>query len=865
MEFYTNVARYGNSLLYRGYKNGHRFEDRIKFGPILYQKNVNGTATALTGGRLSPLEFDKMAEVKVWEQQYQGIPSKALYGNKNYVVQYLQEKFPEDIQFDRDTINVTNIDIETASDDGFPEPELAEKEVTAICMKNNVDGIYYVWGCNDWDKSKTVMSHVNVIYVHCKDEIELLNKFIGHWSSPVHSPDVVTGWNSLFFDIPYLVNRIAKLFGVDKARRMSPWGMINERRITKMGREQQSYELTGIAQLDYLELFKKFGYSYGAQESYKLDHIAHVVLDERKLSYDEYTDLHSLYKNDYQKFIDYNIKDVELIDRLEDKMGLITLALTMAYRGGVNYTDTLGTTAIWDAILYRDLAKTNVFPPVDSMPPPKYDYIKAGATETSLKHPGPNERARGSPASFAGGYVKPPQVGMHDWVVSFDLNSLYPNIIVQWNMSAETVVDEKQIGMSPDIALSENYSNPNQDYSLAANGISFRKDKEGVLPKIIVDYYSERKEVKKLMLASQQEKENTDKNNKSEIIRIERDISRYENQQMAIKILLNSLYGAIGNKWFRYFDLRMAEGITLTGQTVIRWAEKSVNQFMNKVCETEGKDYVIAIDTDSVYVNFGDLVKKYVKPGEEVETVDKICEDQFLPMLEKSYSRLYNMFSCHTPRMVMAREAIADRGIWTAKKRYILNVHNNEGVQYAEPKLKIMGIEAIKSSTPAQCRDALKELFKVIITGEEDQTQKAIAQFREYFSTLPAEQVAFPRGVNDITKWARKRDGIYAKGTPIHVRGALLYNYHIKDKGLQKKHELIQNGDKIKFCYLKVPNPIRENVVSFPTYLAPELHLDKYIDYNKQFEKTFLDPIIPILDAIGWSPEPRISLEDFFG
>lgn len=840
MEFYTNVTRYGNSLLYRGYKDGRRFEDRIKFSPTLYQADPNGTAYTMNGVRVSPRLFDTMRDVKDYQQAWKDVggADKTLYGQTNFVSSFIQEKFPDNIEFDRDIINVSTIDIEVASDDGFPTPDEAAYPVISITIKNNIDNIYYVWGLYDYNPANCIIDGItasDIVYVQCNDERELLLRFLAHWNSDRQCPDVITGWNTRFFDIPYLVNRITKVAGEDFAKKLSPWNVVNARSVTTMGREQNYYNLEGIASLDYLELFKKFGYSYGAQESYKLDHIGHVVLGERKLSFEEFSSLHTLYKHDFQKFIDYNIKDVQLVDRLEDKMGLITLALTMAYRGGVNYTDTLGTTAIWDSIIFRDLASQGTVIP---------------AAEDKFK------------SDYPGGYVKAPQVGLHEWVVSFDLASLYPNIIVQWNMSPETIVDGKREQMDPDMALAGNMPQLKGDYALAANGVYFTKEKQGVLPKIIVDYYNERKAVKKKMLVSQQELETIDKSNVVEKYRVERDIARYENQQMAIKILLNSLYGALGNKYFRYFDLRVAEGITLTGQTVIRWAERSVNEFMNKIVGTTNKDYVIAIDTDSVYVNFGPLVDKYVKDN-QVDNIAQICKDQFEPMLEKSYQKLYETFNCYMPRMEMDREAIADRGIWTAKKRYILNVHDNEGVRYAEPKLKIMGIEAIKSSTPSACRDALKALFKVIVTGDESATQKAIQTFKEYFITLPPEQVSFPRGVNDTTKW-RDRKLIYKKGTPIHVRGTLLYNHYVKDKNLDKKYTLIQNGEKIKFCYLKMPNPIRENIISFPDYLPQELQLHKYINYDLQFQKTFLDPIEPILDAIGWSVEEKVSIEDFF-
>ena len=836
MEFYTNVNRYGNSLLYRGYDNGKRVARKVTFSPTLYAATQKETGyTSIDGVNLEPRLFDTMRDAKDYIATYKDVNNFQIYGNTNYISQFIYEKFPGVIQFNRDIVNVTAIDIEVASDDGFPFPEEAAHAVISICIKNNIDNTFYVWGLGDYDVEASYMKHSRVVYKKFADEAKLLLNFLDHWHSEAHCPDIVTGWNTRLFDIPYLANRINRVLGEDMVKKLSPWGVVQYRQIAVKGKQLDTFEMYGIQQLDYYDLFQKFGYSYGPQESYKLDHIAYVVLGENKMSYEEYGSLHSLYKHDHQKFIDYNIRDVELIERFEDKMGLITLAMTMAYKAGVNYGDTFGTTMIWDTIIYRILAERFI------VPPPSVEKFKG---------------------DYPGGYVKDPQVGLHEWVCSFDLNSLYPNIIVQWNMSPETLMNELVPNVNVDLCLSGSNDFPKtQNVTLAANGATFSRDKQGIIPSIIVEYYDERKLIKKKMLEAKQKLETIDKSDKQALYAVERDISTYENQQMSIKILMNSLYGALGNRYFRYYDLRVAEAITLTGQLAIKWAENAVNNRMNSILDSQ-KDYVIAIDTDSLYVNFGPLVNKF-KPKNPVAFLDEVCSKEFEKTLGLAYSDMFNRYNCYMNRMEMGREVIADRGIWTAKKRYILNVHNNEGVQYAEPKLKIMGIEAIKSSTPSACREALKELFKVIISGSEAKTQDAIQAFKQYFSTLPPEKVSFPRGISDINKWV-DRSNVYKKGTPIHVRGAILYNHLIKDKGLSKTHTLIQNGEKVKFCYLKMPNPIRENVIAFPDYLPPELQLNKYIDYDLQFEKTFLDPITPILDAVGWNPNEQQTLEDFF-
>ena len=827
MAFYTNILRYKNFILHRGYyDNGERFSRKEYFQPKLFVSSKMKTEwTGLDGNPVAPLDFESMFEAGQWLKQNIDVSGRNIYGNKKFTQQFVTERYPRDIEFRRDFINVGTIDIETDYDTGFPHPNEASQTILAITFKSSKSGLYRVWGYGDFNESQALIKPVR--YVKCKDEVELLSKFLEFWSDPKNTPDVITGWNTRFFDIPYIVNRMAKVLGIHEINKLSPWQLqLEHRKIVRRGSENDVYEIPGIQTLDYMELFQKFGYTYGPQESYALNHIAYVVLGEKKLSYEEEGSLKNLYKEDHQKYIDYNMKDVELVDRLEEKMGLITLALTIAYKGGVNYQDTFGVTAIWESIIYRKLNARKVVVPV-------------GGEEKPYR-------------PFAGGYVKEPQVGRHEWIVSFDLNSLYPNLIVQYNMSPETLTDNTQMN---DVSYYLSGQSVDGEYSVAANGSSYRKDFDGVLPQIIEEYYDERVSVKKMQLAAQKEIQ------KAFSPELDKEIVTLENKQLAIKILLNSLYGALGNKHFHYFDIRLAEGVTLSGQLAIQWAEKAMNAAMNKLLQTE-KDYVVAIDTDSLYVNFGPLVKK-LAPNNPVTFLDKICKDHFEPVLQKAYEKLFKNMNAHKNRMVMAREGISDSGIWTAKKRYILNVHNNEGVQYKEPKLKIMGIEAIKSSTPEVVRNKFKKAFNLIISGTEAETQKFIQDFRNEFKTLAPEQVAFPRRVSNITDWYDRKT-IYKKSCPIHVRGSLLFNKYVKSNNIQNKYELITNGNRIKFCYLKLPNPIRENVISFQEALPKELKLHNYVDYDLQFEKTFIEPLNLILHSIGWNAEEQTTLEDFF-
>ncbi len=844
-DYYTNVSLVGDGILYRGIKNGVEIKNVDRYQPTLFVPTTNESKfKTLSGSPVESIQPGSITECRDFVNQYVGVDNFTVYGNTDYVYQYIGDCFPDEVNYNFSEIPICYMDIETTCERGFPQVENPLEAVIAITV--SMSGETHVFGLGNFktDARKTY-------YYNFATEEDLLLHFIDWWEQ--NPPHIVTGWNVKFFDIPYLVSRIKLLLKPKNAKRLSPWGRLRDKYIEKQGKKNLVYQILGVSIVDYFDLYKTF--TYVNQESYRLDHIAFVELGQRKLDYGEYDSIKDFYKNDFQKFIDYNILDVKLVERLEEKLKLMELAVALAYAAKVNYEDVFSQVRTWDAIIYHYLREKDI------VIPPKKGGIK-------------NDQ-------YAGAYVKDPIVGQHDWVVSFDLNSLYPHLIMQYNISPETLVRDHSelsfgIGVNNiligdvDHTYAGCYEKIQQlkefDLSVAANGTFYRKDKYGFLPELMEKMYEERSMYKKKMIECQKQKEK-DPDNKE----LDYKIAKFNNFQMVRKIQLNSAYGAIGNQWFRYYDVDMAEAITHSGQLSIRWIADKLNAFLNQHIGTTNYDYVVASDTDSVYLRLGELVNKFIPNKTTEETVnflDKASEKIIQPFIDKQYADLAEIMNAYQNKMIMGREVIAEKGIWTAKKRYMLNVWDSEGVRYEKPKLKIMGIETTRSSTPAIVREKLKECIGLILTTDEETVQNLIVEFKETFYKTEVESVAFPRGVSNLEKYSSSTD-IYSKGTPIAVKGALIYNHFMKKLKLTRKYETIFEGDKVKFVYLKQPNPIGgsrgDQVVSFKTVLPKELSLDGYIDYDKQFTKSFIDPLKNILDVIGWSTEKVSTLEELFG
>ena len=831
MKFYTSVIPFKGKLLVRGVNHdGTHKKYRINYKPNLFIPTKNQSKyKTLDGRNVDKVKFESIYEARKWIDEYKDVTNFEYFGNTRYQYPFITDEFPDKIDWDIKQIKLLTIDIECESENGFPDVDKADEALICITVKDHTSKRIIVFGMDNF-----VNDRDDVQYIKCKSEIDLIHQFTRFWCE--YEPNIITGWNVKFFDIPYLFNRFKYVMGEEYLVQFSPWGVVTGGTSLSLGynRTQNYYDILGVDVLDYLDLYRK--HTFVRRESYKLDYIGEVELGEKKTE-NPYDTFKEFYQNDHQLFVEYNIQDVELVDKLEDKMKLIALHLTMAYEAKVNFQDVFGQVRMWDTIIYNHLRSKNIVPP---------------AMQEEKKSKG-----------YEGAYVKDPVVGFHDWICSFDLNSLYPHLIMQYNISPETMVAFEPNKVSVEKMLYQDVDLSDLDsVTITPNGAQFRTDRKGFLPELMDKLYKERVIYKKKMLEAKNLYQQTgDK-------KYENDIAANHNIQLARKIALNSAYGAIGNQYFRYFDVRHAEGITMAGQLTIRWIEHDVNEYLNKLLSTKNVTYVVASDTDSIYIKLGEMVNKIFKDKSDhrkiVKVLDKFCEEKLQPFIDKSFAKLAEYVKAYDQKMIMKREVIANKGIWVAKKRYMLNVLDDEGVRLADPKLKLMGIEAVKSSTPQVCRGKIKEAIKVIMGKEEKDLHQLVSEFRKEFMKLTAEAIAFPRSCNNLRKY-RDSANIFIKGTPIHVKGALIYNYQIHKLGLQSKYPIIQEGDKIKFIKLVPANPFKFDVISYMTNLPEEFKLNDYIDRDVQFQKTFLDPMRFILDAVGWKDEPQATLEAFFG
>ena len=831
MDYYTNIVRRGDKLLVRGIRDGEEVRDKVRYEPTLYVEHTKDYGYKnLFGKNLKPINFDNMNDAWTFSAEHKDSNLK-IYGFPRFESQYSLENYGDAVnKWKKEDLRVFNIDIEVTSTEGFPEAKDAAYPVTAICIHDSKVDKFITFGLKgEWSEENSELPEElksRVVYVNCKTETDLLSKFLQYWHK--FTPNIVTGWNIEKFDFPYLYNRLENMsIGGHK---LSPWGRASLRHINTQRGEEIAINIDGVDQIDYIDRYRKTK----IQESYRLDFIASVELGERKLDYSEVSGLHMLYFENFQKFIDYNIQDVNLVKRLDEKLGLIDAQIMIAYMACINYGEVNSTVRTWDSLINKDLQGNRIIP-----------HFHISSAESTGQIPG--------------GHVKEPQVGKHGWCMSFDLNSLYPHLIMQFNISPETFQPEHQVWpMDGDMErvqkflAHEPYKAP-KGLSVSGSGYTFSNVSEGVIPRLMRKLYDERKIVKQAMLKKQREG---------------KDASLENLRQYVIKILLNSGYGAFVNKYFRWYDQRIGKSITLSGQLIIQVAEREINKWMNKVMQTTSVDYIIAIDTDSNYLNCQPLVDKFFanKSTEEVvDILDKIAKDQIQGVLESGFQVEKEYLNAMDQKMVMEREAIASSAFWTAKKRYAMCVWDMEGVRMPsdDPKLKIQGLDAIRSSTPQSCREALLTMIRLTLLKDEDTVQSYILDFKNKFLGMGFEDIAFPRTMNNITKMTQANG--FGKGTPPHIRGAISFNRLLAKYKLENDWESMKDGEKGKFIYLREPNNIGTNVLSFNHTVPKEFDFAKYIDYEKQFSKAIIEPMEIILNPIGWTPEKQNTLEDFFG
>lgn len=846
--FYTSVLRQGNKILHRYIdKHGGRFIEREEHSPTLFVKSEKETGwKTLKGVPVEPKQFPDIASARDFHSKFKDIRPDIIHGITDYDLLFIHDRYRDTIEFDFNLIRTFFVDIECSvpNDAGFPDPQLANFPINAITVYDTLKKRYYTFSTVTSSYKAKVD---NCLYIPCESEKQMITVFMNWWEK--NYPDILTGWNSEGFDVPYIVNRFSKLAGEEFTSRLSPWGKIKAREtVNSFNQDVVVYDIVGIEHIDYVDMYKKF--TLKNRENYRLGFIAEIELGETKVEYEG--SLYDLAEDNPDMFLDYNVHDVTLLVRMEAKLQLLYLVTTLAYFMKVNYSDTLGVVRLWTSKIAYELYNRQMV----------IDTYHRPTTDTS----------------FEAAFVKEPIRGKYGPIATLDATSMYPHMIMLCNISPDTKINFNECPdeLKPlfktrliepiesgewagDSALQEH------NITIAGNGQMFRKDKVGILAELMNELFQMRKAKKNEMLALKREKESKSGTlSPAEEFALDSKIRALDVLQNSLKICLNSVFGATGNKHFPLFDLDLAEGITFTGQAGIRFVARRISEYISKVLELpETKDFVIYIDTDSLAVNLTDLMDKFGLDKSNVDLITKIADGKLSEVAKDATEEYCNMLNGMWPALIFKREKVCTAGIYCSKKKYILKVWDNEGVRYHEPEISVTGLETNRSSTPKYVREYLLKAYEIVIDKTEEDLQEFVSEFRQEFEKQEFDLIAFPRGVNDVEKYA-DRTSIYKKGCPMAVRAALMYNHLLEKHGLDKKYLPIYSGNKIKFIHLKDRNPTRENVIAYLEKLPPEFNLEQYVDYDVMFTKTFSDPLQNVIDAIGWTTEKQSDLSAFF-
>ncbi|ASD52034.1 DNA polymerase [Pseudomonas phage PspYZU05] len=898
MKFYLTVDQKGSSIIERYIEDGVERIKETEYEPSLFiHSNVPTEYKDIYGKYVTKRKFSSMREASDYSKRNQDVGVETL-GMDDYKLAYLSDEYRAFIDYDESMIRICNVDIETTSPIGFPDPKAALHPIDAITHYDSIDDKFYVFdllhspygNVTEWsiDKARLPESEggdevpesilERVVYMPFYDEQELLLEYLNLLNEK--PPVVFTGWNIEGFDIPYIYQRIENVLGRSTALRMSPIGSVRTKLVTtQYGEERLQIILGGISVLDYMELYKKF--SFTNQPSYSLDYIAEAELGVGKLEYEG--PISKLRVNNHQRYISYNIIDVERVRQIDDKRNFITLSLSIAYYSKMQIQSVFSPIKTWDAIIFNSLREDNLV-----IPENKSHVVQ----------------------SYPGAYVKEPVPAAYKYVISCDLTSLYPSIIRQVNISPDTLVGSFAVHPILDY-VNKVAPRPSDIYSCSPSGYMYDKTKVGVIPAEVTKVFNQRKDWKKKMLASKrntecikramQENTNTDYGmNKvldfnvdfneetlellnllsiSELQQLEKaakkNTVKCDTNQINRKLLINSLYGGLGNVWFRYYDLRNATSITLFGQCAIQWIERKINEYLNGVVGTTNHKYVIYGDTDSVYICIDPLVNKvgehkFRDTNHLVDFLDKFAAEKLEPAIDTAYREMCEYFNNKEHLMFMDREAIAGPplgskglgGLWTGKKRYALNVWDMEGTRFASPELKIMGLETQKSSTPKACQVALKECIRRMLQEGEASLQEHFKSFEKEFRELEYKSISAVSSANNIAKY--DVDGFPGYKCPYHIRGILTYHRAINGTYAPR----IADGDKVMVLPLRDQNPFNDLCIAWPSGsdIDPSIRQNvlDWIDYSKLFEKTFVKPLAALTEACKIDYEKRGSLLDIF-